>query len=189
MTTGTSGLPVIENVDRTTDLTQTDTTNQNQLNLYNPGQQSLQGQLANSYSGLITGDVPEGFGLPDAVRQKAWLDFNQHQAPLLAARHGAGAPAIDSAAAQLNLGLAAADGQNAHRNAIGAYQAASNMAFQRIGQDNTSSNTRQANEQLGQNTYGVDLGAAAAAILGLLPSPTFPGTGGSDPGGGGTIYI
>ena len=179
----TGTLPVFDQTQRTSDLQQADATQGSTLNQYTGGQQALQGNLAPAANNILTGNIAQSFGLPQVVSDAAFANWNQFQAPKLAAAFGAGSPAINASAQDLNLQLAAMGAQNAQQNALGAFQAASNYAFTPIGNIQNQMTGRQQQENTTQQSMGLDSGATLSAILSLLGfSPTATNNGGGGAG-------
>lgn len=178
----TGALPVFDQTQRVSDLQQADATQATNLNQYTAGQQALQGNLAPAANNILTGNVSQSFGLPQVVYDAAFANWNQYEAPKLAAAYGAGSPAIGASAQNLNLQLSAMGAQNAQQNALGAFQAASNYAFTPIGNSQNQMSGRQQQENTTQQSMGLDSGATLSAILSLLgfsPTTTTGGGGGA----------
>lgn len=142
-----------------------------QQNRYTAAQQAAQGQALNSLSSVLAGgSIPSSFGLPQSVYDAAFANFNKFQAPLLAAQHGSGTPAINSAMQELQLQLAGMAGQNAASNFQGFANTLGHYAFTPVGQDTGA--TRAANTNTVTNTsrneVGFDAGGALAALTQIL---------------------
>ena len=161
----TGALPVVNYTTGSQQLSQAATGQQSAMNQYNPGQLAMQ-DYTNQYGmNLLNGQVPQGAGLSDASRQKAWLDWNSQVAPRLAAQNGAGSPAIGSSASQLALGLAAKDSEMGFANSLGAYQAAGNFAYRPIGSNQASANNQMSNQQTSQTSTTQDFGSLLNGLL------------------------
>jgi hypothetical protein len=143
----------------------------NQANVYTPGQQALQQQGANFISSILGGGaVPQQFGLPQVVYDAAFANFNKYQAPMLAAQLGSGSPAINAAMQELQLQLAAQGAKNALPGALDAFKAASNFAFNPIGQTGTSNQLQNTQQQQTSNQVTADIGGLLGALPGFLTS-------------------
>lgn len=182
-TTGLGALPTLEAMTRTTNVAQTDTTNTNQMGLqqnnsldttalnqqqnqstnqqnqamnqYTAGQQALQGQVTGMGQNLLNGNISSSFGLPQSVYDAEIANFNRFQAPMLAAQHGAGSPAIQAAMESLQLQLAGMGAKNAFQNALGAYDAAGKYAFTPIGNNQTQIGSNSMNNVTNQTQQGL----------------------------------
>ena len=175
-TVGMAGGPVVS----TTNQTIATTNNANELqtgaqnNTFTPGQQALQGQAANYISNILAGGaVPQNMGLPQSVYDAAFHNFNKYQAPMLAAQHGAGSPAINASMEELNLQLAGLAGQRATGNALDAFSQAANFALKPIGQTNNNNRVASGNET--QKTNSV---STTTDVGGLLERIAFASGGG-----------
>lgn len=179
---GSSGLPTqtITNTDQTvaTANQSTGTSADLNMNQYTPQQQLMQGQAGSFISNILAGgQVPQSFGLPQSVYDAAFHNFNKYQAPQLAAQHGAGSPAMNASAQELNLQLAGMAGQRSTGNALDAFSQAANFAFKPIGAKaekvSTAGGTQ--NEVLDKTTneIGIDYGGLLGAIFGMLPGGGF----------------
>lgn len=161
----TGALPVVNYTTGSQQLSQAATGQQSAMNQYNPGQLAMQ-DYTNQYGmNLLNGQVPQGAGLSDASRQKAWLDWNSQVAPRLAAQNGAGSPAIGSSASQLALGLAAKDSEMGFANSLGAYQAAGNFAYKPIGSNQSTAQNQLSNQASNQTSTTQDFGALISSLL------------------------
>lgn len=147
---------------------QQDTTAQNQStstnqNLYNQGQQALQGQLPGVYSNLISGGL-QSFTDPTALMNQYNQQFQNTVAPGLAAQYGAGSPQI---AAQQNQGMVNLLGNQYNQgisNYLNTLGQAGGFGTTALGQTGTTSGT--ANQQAsGSNSATTSYGPT---LLGLL---------------------
>lgn len=179
--TGTGALPVIDQTQRTEQQQQQTQQNQQQANVYTGAQQALQGQALDQGSQIMQGNINPNMGLPQSVWDAAMFNFNKYNAPLLAAQHGAGSPAINSAMQELNLNLAAQSGQNAVSNSINAMDAAAKYAFTPVGSNAMNTGAQQQTGNSTQNSWGMDTGATVQALYDILglgggsSGSTFPG--------------
>lgn len=115
-----------------------------QMNMYNPAQQGLQGSLGGFYNQLLQGNIPQQFTNPQAPLQAFSANFDNQVMPGLAAQYGPGSSFANSAKAQ---GLQQLQGQLYNTgvgNFMNALGGAGNYAFNPIG--GTTSGT-----QAGQN--------------------------------------
>lgn len=169
-------LPFQTVTDGTTQGQQANNTQNLQSNQYTAQQQAMQSQGLSGLAGIMAGgSVPSNFGLPQSVYDAAFANFNQYQAPLLAAQNGAGSPAINSAMQNLQLQLAGLAGSNAMSNFNSIYSAGLNYAFQPIGQASAQNTTGTFNQVDNQTQTGFDYGNFLGGIGGAaLMSQTFP---------------
>ncbi len=143
--------------------TTTSGTNQTSNGAQNPiftqAQSNMQGQSADLYNKILSGQV-QNYGIDPATRQAAWYDFQQNQLPLLAAQNGIGSPALNAAGEQLNLRLAGLGGQTAMSNALQAFGTGANTAFQPVGYttNNQLNNNQNINTTNDQNTQTANVG-------------------------------
>lgn len=115
-----------------------------QQNTYQPFQQALQGETAQSLGKYIqSGDLPSDWSMPSVLSQAYNQNFNQSVAPGLAAQYGAGSPAIASAQAQGLVNLEAQSYQNQQQNYQSALGQAGNIAFTPTG---TTAQNQSANQ-------------------------------------------
>ncbi|HEY9678857.1 MAG TPA: hypothetical protein V6C76_12685 [Drouetiella sp.] len=138
----------------------------NQQPIFTSQQLGLQGQAGNLMNQLLTGNTSQ-FGLPQAVWDAANMNFNNQEAPQLAAQYGSGSPAIGAAQQQLTLQLAGLAGQNQTSNALNTFNAAANYAFNPIGM-NQSSLSQGNTSQLNQGTTNTLSNQTNTDIGGLL---------------------
>jgi hypothetical protein len=161
----TGALPVINQTNRTDQGAQAGQQAGQQLNVYSPEQQALQGQVLQQGNNLLTGNISPTFGVPQSVYDAAMFNFNKYQAPQLAAQYGTGSPAINSAMQELQLQLASQSGQKAVSNSISAYQAAADYAFRPQGQTQQQTNNQTNQSTSGQTNWGLDTGALLNTAL------------------------
>lgn len=146
---------------------QTNTANQaSQLPVFTQGQENLQGQAGSLMNQILTGDTSQ-FGLPQATYDAAFANFNNYQAPQLAAQYGSGSPAIGAAQQNLQLQLAGMAGQQQTSNALGAFNSAAQYAFQPVGQ-NAASVGAQNQTMLNNGTQNTNTNTTSTDIGGLL---------------------
>lgn len=187
----TGALPVVDQTQRTEQQQQQTAQSQQQANVYTGAQQALQNQALAQGSQIMQGNINPSFGLPQSVWDAAMFNFNKYNAPLLAAQHGAGSPAINSAMQELNLNLAAQSGQNAVSNSLNALDTAAKYAFTPVGSNAMNTGTQQQQGSSNQTSWGIDTGATMQALYDLLglggggSSSTFPN---STTSANGTIY-
>lgn len=177
-----SGMPVQQfiNVDQTATTANNalGTSQDNSMNQFTPGQLAVQGQAGNYIANILAGgSVPSNMGLPQAVYDAAFANFNKYQAPMLAAQHGAGSPAINASMQELQLQLAGMAGQQAMNNSLDAFSQAANFAFKPIGNIANKTNLATGNQtevvHKDEVQTGVDWGGLLGGIFGLLPGGGF----------------
>jgi len=156
---------------------QTNTANsQSQLPVFTQGQLGLQGQAGDLMNQILTGNTTQ-FGLPQATYDAAFANFNQYQAPQLAAQHGSGSPAIGAAMQNLQLQLAGMAGQNQTQNALNTFNSAAQYAFQPVGQNNNAIGSQFQNQvnngtqNTNTNTLTTDIGGLLGGTLGNFLNP------------------
>lgn len=151
------------------------TTTQSRTPYFTPQQLQMQGQAQNLMQQILTGNLQQ-FGPTQATYDAANANFNQHALPKLAAIHGSGSPTLNAAAQDLNLQLAGQFSQQAPAQALSAYNAAAQYAFNPTGYNNTGNqnnvtnqnmNTTQNQLQKNQDTGGI-LGSILNGIGGIL---------------------
>lgn len=174
--------------DRTSTLDQTQAHEQDNVgfeqNRYTGGQEALQGQVTGGLGAYLnSGNMPSGFtGLSQAEIDAAMLNFNRMQVPMLAAQHGSGSPAIQSAQQDFLLQLAAMGHERGAQNYINAYNVAGQYAFTPVGQDREMGEERLGSLHQTENVHetGFDPGGALESLLyaisngGSSPAQPFP---------------
>lgn len=177
-------LPFQTTSNTTENINQADTSNGGQANRYTAAQQAGQNQAINALSGVLSGtqQVPSSFGMPQAVYDAAFANFNKFQLPQLTAGLGSGAAgAINAAQQELQLQLAGMAGQNAMSNFNSMAGNLGNLSFNAVGQDTNQAGNRAVNRTLGTTETGFDSGAALGAVLDMI-GQLAPSLFGSNPG-------
>src|SRR5262249_19408781 len=110
------------------------TGNTQQMNVYNPAAQALQGSAATALQGILsTGQLPGNFGISQQAFDAMNNNFRENIAPQYAAQYGAGSPVIGSRWALMNEQLAAQLGQQQWNNALGLFGQAQGLGYNPIG--------------------------------------------------------
>lgn len=147
---------------------QTGTTTQSQTPYFTQQQLGMQGQANNLLQQILSGNLQQ-FGPTQATYDAANAMFNQRQLPKLAAIHGSGSPALNAAAQDLNLQLAGQFSQTAMPQALNAYNAVAQYAFNPTGYSNTANQnqatTQNQNTTVDQLQKNTDVGGVLGTIL------------------------
>lgn len=147
---------------------QTGNTTQSQTPYFTQNQLNMQGQAQNLMQQILTGNLQQ-FGPTQATYDAANAMFQQRQAPKLAAIHGSGSPALNSALQDLNVQLAGMFSQQAPQQATNLFNAIAQYGFQPTGYNNTGNQTQNTtqntNTQQNQTQNNTDVGGILGSIL------------------------
>ena len=147
--------------------TQTGSMTQSQTPYYTPTQLGMQGQAQNLMQQILQGNLQQ-FGPTQATYDAANAMFQQRQAPKLAAMHGSGSPVLNSALQDLNLQLAGQFSQTAMPQALSAYNAAAQYAFNPTGFQNVGNQNQTTNQQMQTNQDQLQKNTDVGGILGTI---------------------
>lgn len=160
-------MSLIDSSSQTTNTTgtqnQTGTQGQTTQQTFTGDQQGLQSGLAAFGQKLMSGQVPQGFGIPQSVADYAMTQFNKYAAPQLANRYGAGSNIIGAKQNELIASLASQAGQQAMPMALNAFNSLTNFATRPTGQTSTGTNNMATNMSQNQQSNGktIDYGGIA----------------------------
>lgn len=147
---------------------QTGATNQSQTPYFTQNQLNMQGQAQNLMQQILTGNLQQ-FGPTQATYDAANAMFQQRQAPSLAAMHGSGSPAINSALQDLNVQLAGQVFSQAPQQATNLFNAIAQYGFQPTGYNNTGNQTQNTTQntstQQNQMQTNTDVGGVIGSVL------------------------
>lgn len=156
------------NTNQTGSQNQTGNTTQSQTPYFTQNQLNMQGQAQNLMQQILTGNLQQ-FGPTQATYDAANAMFQQRQAPKLAAIHGSGSPAINSAMQDLNLQLAGMFSQQAPQQATNLFNAIAQYGFQPTGYNNTGNQTQNTTQNTNtaqqQNQTNTDVGGVLGSVL------------------------
>lgn len=146
---------------------QTGTTTQTETPFFTPQQLQMQGQAQNLMQQILQGNLQQ-FGPTQATYDAANAMFQQRQAPKLAAMHGSGSPVLNAALQDLNLQLAGQFSQTAMPQALGAYNAAAQYAFNPTGYNRSGVQNTNMNQQMQTNQDQLQRNIDTGGILGTI---------------------